>query len=188
MLSRRTIVQASLAGGTVAALAGFAAFAAWFPKPDRDEAETGWRRIGWPFPRDAFPAGRAWRRDNTEVYVRPKVGFCANCETGVVEDSEVDRVADVDLLDPNFVPVAEGKRIQITDLSRPRPPLPHKKGRPRAPRPGDRGVLQLRPDRRRRRRPARRRRRREVGAPLPRDQHRAGVAQRAARRANSPYQ
>jgi hypothetical protein len=117
MLSRRTIVQASLAGGMVAALAGFAAFAAWFPKPDHDEAETGWRRIGWPFPKDGFPPGRAWRRDGTEVYVRPKLGFCANCATGVVEDSEVDRVADIDLLDPDFVPVAEGKRIQITDLS-----------------------------------------------------------------------
>jgi hypothetical protein len=117
MLSRRTIVQGSLAGGMVAALAGFAAFAAWFPKPDREEEATGWRRIGWPFPRDAFPAGRAWRRDNTEVYVRPKVGFCANCATGVVEDSEVDRVSDVDLLDTRFVPVAAGKRIHITDLS-----------------------------------------------------------------------
>lgn len=116
MLSRRTIVQASLAGGTVVALAGFAAFAAWFPEPDRDEAQTGWRRIRWPFPRDAFPPGRAWRRDDTVVYVRPKLGFCANCATGVVEDSEVDRVADVDLLDPDFVPVGEGKRIRITDL------------------------------------------------------------------------
>src|SRR3569833_677546 len=117
MLSRRTIVQGSLAGGMVAALAGFAVFVAWFFLLVRVEAETGWRRIGWPFPRDAFPAGRAWRRDTTEVYVRPKLGFCANCATGVVEDSEVDRVADVDLLDPNFVPVAEGKRIRITDLS-----------------------------------------------------------------------
>ncbi|HLG47036.1 MAG TPA: hypothetical protein VKY24_12410 [Reyranella sp.] len=116
MLSRRTLVHASLAGGMVAALAAFAAFAAWFPKPDRDEEATGWRRIGWPFPRDAFPAGRAWRRDRTEVYVRPKIGFCANCATGVVEDSEVDRVSDVDLLDPDFVPVAEGRRIRITDL------------------------------------------------------------------------
>jgi hypothetical protein len=116
MISRRTIVQTSLAGGMVAALAGFAAFASWFPKPDRDEAETGWRRIGWPFPRDGFPPGRAWRRDKTEVYVRPKLGFCANCATGVVEDSEVDRVADIDLLDPDFVPAGDGKRIQITDL------------------------------------------------------------------------
>jgi hypothetical protein len=117
MLSRRTIVQTSLAGGMVAALAGFAAFASWFPKPDREEQETGWRRIGWPFPLDAFPAGRAWRRDGTEVYVRPKLGFCGNCETGVVEDSEVDRVSDVDLLDASFVPAGAGKRIQITDLS-----------------------------------------------------------------------
>jgi hypothetical protein len=116
MLSRRTIVHGSLAGGMIAALAGFAAFAAWFPKPDHDEEATGWRRIGWPFPRDAFPAGRAWRRDGTEVYVRPKIGFCANCDTGVVEDSEVDRVSDVDLLDTHFVPAAAGKPIQITDL------------------------------------------------------------------------
>jgi hypothetical protein len=116
MLSRRTIVQTSLAGGMVAALAGFALVANYWPKPDRDEQATGWRRIAWPFPRDAFPPGRAWRRDDTEVYVRPKLGFCGNCETGVVEDSEVDRVSDVDLFDDKFVPVATGKRIQITDL------------------------------------------------------------------------
>ena len=117
MISRRTLIQVSLTGGMLAALAGFAAFAHWYPVPDREEQLTGWRRIAWPFPRDAFPPGRAWTRDGTEIYVRPKLGFCGNCETGVVEDSEVDRVADVDLLDPNFVPVAEGKRIRITDLS-----------------------------------------------------------------------
>ena len=116
MLSRRTILQTSLAGGMVAGLAGLAAFANFYPKPDRDEEVTGWRRIAWPFPRDAFPAGRAWKRDDTEVYIRPKLGFCGNCETGVVEDSEVDRVSDVDLLDASFVPAGEGRRIQITDL------------------------------------------------------------------------
>ena len=117
MLSRRTILQTSLAGGMVAGLAGLAAFANFYPKPDRDEEITGWRRIAWPFPRDAFPPGRAWKRDDTEVYVRPKLGFCGNCDTGVVEDSEVDRVTDIDLLDEHFVPVREGKRVQITDLS-----------------------------------------------------------------------
>ena len=35
----------------------------------------------------------------------------------MVEDSEVDRVSDVDLLDTRFVPVAAGKPIQIADLS-----------------------------------------------------------------------
>jgi len=116
MLSRRTILQGSLAGGMVAGLAGLAVFANFYPKPDRDEEITGWRRIAWPFPRDAFPAGRAWKRDDTEVYIRPKLGFCGNCDTGVVEDSEVDRVTDIDLLDEHFVPLREGKRIQITDL------------------------------------------------------------------------
>jgi hypothetical protein len=116
MIARRTIVQGSLAGSIVAVLAGLAAFANWYPKPDPDEQATGWRRIGWPFPRDAFPAGRGWRRDGTEVYVRPKLGFCGNCDTGVVDDAEVDGKSDIDLLDTNFVPVAPGKRIQITDL------------------------------------------------------------------------
>jgi len=117
MLSRRTILQTSLAGSMVAGLAGLAAFANFYPKPDRDEEITGWRRIPWPFPRDAFPAGRAWKRDDTEVYIRPKLGFCGNCDAGVVEDSEVDRVSDIDLLDEQFVPLREGKRIQLTDLT-----------------------------------------------------------------------
>jgi hypothetical protein len=117
MLSRRTILQSSLAGSMVVGLVGLAAFANFYPKPDRDEELTGWRRIAWPFPRDAFPAGRAWKRDDTEVFVRPKLGFCGNCETGVVEDSEVDRVTDIDLFDAQFTPVREGKRVQITDLA-----------------------------------------------------------------------
>jgi hypothetical protein len=117
ILARRTIVQLALAGGMVVLLVGFAGFAHWYPKPDLDEQATGWRRIAWPFGRDAFPPGRAWKRDDVEVYVRPKLGFCGNCETGVVEDSEVDRVTDVDLLDEKFEPVREGRRVQITDLS-----------------------------------------------------------------------
>jgi hypothetical protein len=116
MISRRTVLKLSLAGSMVLGLAGLAAFANYYPKPDRDEEITGWRRIPWPFLRDAFPPGRAWKRDDTEVYIRPKLGFCGNCDTGVVEDSEVDRVTDVDLFDERFVPVREGKRIRITDL------------------------------------------------------------------------
>ena len=77
---------------------------------------AGWRPIAWPFPRDGWPPGRAWRRDTTDVYVRPKLGFCGNCDTGVVTDEEVDRVTDIDLLDERFVPVREGSRIRITDL------------------------------------------------------------------------
>lgn len=116
MLSRRTVLQSSMAGAMLAGLAGLAAFANLYPLPDRDEETTGWRRIAWPFPRDAFPGGRAWKRDDTEVFVRPKLGFCGNCDTGVVEDAEVDRVTDIDLLDERFVRLGEGKPIQLTDL------------------------------------------------------------------------
>ena len=63
---------------------------------------AGWHPIAWPFPRDGWPPGRGWRRDTTDVYVRPKLGFCGNCETGVVTDDEVDRVTDIDLLDERF--------------------------------------------------------------------------------------
>ncbi|MFI5002636.1 MAG: hypothetical protein ACHQK9_22345, partial [Reyranellales bacterium] len=110
MLSRRTLIQSSLAAGLVAGLAGLSTLGAWY----RDN--TSWHQIAWPFPRDAWPKGQAWRGENVEIYVRPKLGFCANCATGVVEDSEVDRVTDVDLLDERFVPVQAGSRIRITDL------------------------------------------------------------------------
>jgi hypothetical protein len=48
--------------------------------------------------------------------VRPKLGFCGNCDTGVVTDEEVDRVTDIDLLDEKFVPLKDGSRVRITDL------------------------------------------------------------------------
>ncbi len=81
-----------------------------------------WREIAWPFPRDGWPAGRAFRCDavscgeGDEVYVRPKVGFC-NCDTGVADDDEVDRVADLDLLSENFQPQSRGEPIRLAEMS-----------------------------------------------------------------------
>jgi hypothetical protein len=83
---------------------------------------AGWREIAWPFPRDGWPAGRAFRCETeacggeVEVYVRPKIGFC-NCDTGVADDDEVDRVADLDLISERFVPLREGEVIRIADMS-----------------------------------------------------------------------
>jgi hypothetical protein len=82
----------------------------------------GWREIAWPFPRDGWPAGRAFRcateacGDEIEVYVRPKAGFC-NCDSGVADDDEVDRVADLDLISERFVPLEAGKVIQIAGMA-----------------------------------------------------------------------
>jgi hypothetical protein len=119
MLKRRIVVQAAVAGSLVAATAALAMVAheRLAPGPALGPADdAGWRPIAWPFPRDGWPAGRAWRREGTEVYVRPKLGFCANCETGVVTDDEVDRVADIDLLDERFAPAQEGRHIRIARL------------------------------------------------------------------------
>ncbi len=76
----------------------------------RGRAVAGWREIAWPFPRDGWPAGRAFRcaaalcGDEVELYVRPKIGFC-NCDSGVADDDEVDRVADLDLMSERFAPL-----------------------------------------------------------------------------------
>jgi hypothetical protein len=85
----------------------------------RSDAE-GWREIAWPFPRDGWPAGRAFRCapeacGDVEVYVRPKIGFC-NCDSGVADDDEVDRVADLDLISPRFAALEPGRAIRIADM------------------------------------------------------------------------
>ncbi len=116
MLTRRPPLLVLVAATLVVALAGFSRVVPW--------GETwaaaygpGWHETAWPFLRDAFPAGRAWRKGDLTVYVRPKLGFCANCDTGVVDDSEVDQVTDVDLLDDRFVPVEDGYRIHVAGLA-----------------------------------------------------------------------
>jgi len=82
--------------------------------------EAQWQEIAWPYPRDGWPAGRAFRCDGCaepiELYVRPKIGFC-NCDTGVADDDEVDRVADLDLISERFAPLAPGQVIRVADLS-----------------------------------------------------------------------
>src|ERR1051325_7852573 len=81
-----------------------------------------WREIAWPFPRDGWPAGRAFRcevarcGEAIELYVRPKIGFC-NCDSGVADDDEVDRVADLDLISPRFAADGPGSAVQLADLA-----------------------------------------------------------------------
>lgn len=87
----------------------------------RQRAAPGWQEIAWPFGRDAWPAGRAFRCDDQacggrqEVYIRPKVGLC-NCSAGVTGDAEVDAVSDIDLVTGDFVPRAAGQRIGMGGL------------------------------------------------------------------------
>src|SRR5438874_10573248 len=80
-----------------------------------------WQEIAWPFPRDGWPAGRAFRcaadscGGEIEIYIRPKLGFC-NCDRGVADDDEVDRVADLDLMSERFAPLAPGDIVRLADM------------------------------------------------------------------------
>jgi hypothetical protein len=112
-MRKRLLVACAVAIGALTGAVGY--------HNGRSDIE-GWREIAWPFPRDGWPAGRAFRCDTAacgeevEFYVRPKIGFC-NCDSGVADDDEVDRVADLDLISDRFVPLQAGQAIRVADMS-----------------------------------------------------------------------
>jgi hypothetical protein len=115
---RGLLIASLLAIGTLSGVA-----AALVAHADAGTPRAGnWREIAWPFPRDGWPAGRAFRCDAAacgeavELYVRPKIGFC-NCDSGVADDDEVDRVADLDLLSQFFSPVEAGKVVIVAEMA-----------------------------------------------------------------------
>jgi hypothetical protein len=119
MHRRAAILIAALAFG---ALSGGAVYQRVQPQGAAARGDQmSWREITWPFPRDGWPVGRAFHCDagtcgaEVELYVRPKIGFC-NCDTGVADDDEVDRVADLDLMSQRFVPLAAGSVVTVAGL------------------------------------------------------------------------
>ena len=104
----------------IAAVLALGAFSGGAERDARPHA-AAWQEIAWPFPRDGWPAGRAFRCDATscgeaiEIYLRPKLGFC-NCDTGVADDDEVDRVADLDLISERFMPQEKGEAVRLAEI------------------------------------------------------------------------
>jgi hypothetical protein len=111
----RRLVVIVVAVLAVGALCGVAA------NEDSRPRAADWREIAWPLPRDGWPAGRAfrcgaaWCGDDIELYVRPKAGFC-NCDSGVADDDEVDRVTDLDLISERFEPQAAGEVVRVAEM------------------------------------------------------------------------
>jgi hypothetical protein len=117
---RAIVVAVVLAAASAfGALSGVAAYQR-MARASGDRAQ--WQEIAWPFPRDGWPAGRAFRctseacGEGSVLYVRAKLGFC-NCDTGVADDDEVDRVADLDLISPRFEPRAAGQVVRVAEMS-----------------------------------------------------------------------
>jgi hypothetical protein len=125
--SRGTNLRVALAALVLVVTAFSSVAMVHFAAPGSGGQTMLWREIAWPFPRDGWPAGRAFRcdacggglggeRGGVELYVRPKIGFC-NCTTGVADDDEVDRVADLDLISPQFAPREAGRAVRVGNLS-----------------------------------------------------------------------
>jgi hypothetical protein len=117
-IHRRRIV-AMIAGAL--AVMGATAFAAHLgPRPQAQGGVT-WQEAEWRMPLDNWGQGRAWHTTTaggTEVllYARTKTGFC-NCFNGVADDTEIDRIGDVDLHGEDFTATAPGEVTSIGDLS-----------------------------------------------------------------------
>jgi hypothetical protein len=85
-------------------------------------ARPAFAEARWPFLLDQWGPGRAYRcpaaacGGEVALFVRPKSGFC-NCYNGVADDDEIDRIGDVDLHSPNFLPLAPGRLTRVGDMS-----------------------------------------------------------------------
>lgn len=103
---------------------GVLALALMFPAASlsgQQSVAPTWTAIGWPYPRDGWPAGRALKCSggpcaDAILTTRVKLGMC-NCETGVRDDVEVDGLSDVDLISPAFVPHGPGQPFQAGGLT-----------------------------------------------------------------------
>jgi hypothetical protein len=120
MIRLRTVIPVfALAAGLAALLAGDAmTVGIGRLAPERSETRGAFVEVKWPFPRDQWGDGRAFRCSASDcgvevnLYLRPKIGFC-NCDTGVADEAELDRVGDLELFSPKFFGLTHGDDIQV---------------------------------------------------------------------------
>src|SRR4030088_1233276 len=119
-MSKRIITVAAVV--LVAAIGGYAAFLIAKPAADTNRmsahGEPVWTEATWPFPIDQWGEGWAFQCKAADcgievnLYLRPKIGFC-NCQTGVADDQELDRVSDVDLVSSESKALGPGRPITV---------------------------------------------------------------------------
>lgn len=109
----------ALAVLALGAAAGVAAFLSLTPSaPVTTEISPVWTEVKWSFPIDQWGTGKAFRckasdcGNDVDIFLRAKIGFC-NCTTGVADDQELERVADLDLLGERRTALAPGRSIEV---------------------------------------------------------------------------
>ena len=112
-----TVAAAVLAAG----IGGAAVFIAAKPAATthlESRYQPVWTQAAWPFPIDQWGQGWAFQCKaadcgiDVNLYLRPKIGFC-NCQTGVADDEELDRVNDVDLVGSERSALGPGRPITV---------------------------------------------------------------------------
>jgi hypothetical protein len=79
---------------------------------------AAWTEVKWPFATDQWGRGKAYLCKAADcgvqvnLYLRAKIGFC-NCQTGVADDEELERVSDRELLGSDTVAREEGRPITV---------------------------------------------------------------------------
>jgi hypothetical protein len=121
---KRALLAIGIAAITVAAgcaaVLGFRAPALRGEAAARAASEMApvWTETRWPFLLDQWGIGKAYVchpadcGTRIEVFIRPKIGFC-NCTTGVSDDTELERVADTDLVSPAVQPLGPGRPVKV---------------------------------------------------------------------------
>jgi hypothetical protein len=113
-------IAAVVAVVLVAGIGGYAVFLAAKPPADtsRMSSHPVWTEAAWPFPIDQWGEGWAYQckaadcGTDVNLYMRPKIGFC-NCQTGVADDEELDRVGDLDLVGSERSALGPGRPIAV---------------------------------------------------------------------------
>ena len=117
-MSKRLITIAAVM--LVAAIGGYGLVASLSAYTRRATSPGGpvWSESTWPFPIDQWGEGWAYRCRaadcgvDVNLYLRPKIGFC-NCQTGVADDEELDRVSDLDLVGSERKALGPGRPITV---------------------------------------------------------------------------
>ena len=115
------IIAAAAVAMLVAGVGGYTAYhAARTAETLRMSEPAGpvWSETTWPFPIDQWGQGWAYQckaadcGTDVDLYLRPKLGFC-NCQTGVADDEELDRVGDVDIVGREASALGPGRPITV---------------------------------------------------------------------------
>ena len=81
-----------------------------------------WSERAWRFPIDQWGIGKTFQclakncGQDAELYLRAKVGFC-NCTTGVADDEDLERVADLDLFGDRPEALAPGRVVKVRQMT-----------------------------------------------------------------------